>query len=65
MKKFYMIIREVGGFGNGVRHNDRAKVEAEVERLVRKENQTLILLEAIEYCSPLEQPVQWGKMREE
>lgn len=65
MKKFWMILREDGGLGKGGQHNDREEAETEVERLVRKENKTFILLEAIEYCSPLEQPVQWGKMREE
>lgn len=61
-RKFWMVI----GYDSpstSKRHYDKEEAENEVERLVRKDNKSFILLEAMECCDPREMPVLWHGMK--
>jgi hypothetical protein len=60
MEKFWMVYVE-GRQSPSSRHSTRAEAISEAERLARKEQQSVVLLEAVAFCSLLEPdpPVSW------
>ena len=59
MQKFWMVIGE-NSPRTSKRHYNYPEAFNEVERLVKQEHKTFFLLEAVEYCSPKEIPVEWA-----